>query len=1084
MSEPDQISQLQSELVRLRSRLLDLEASNASAQEIAATRRAIVDCKDALRSRGVAVADEADEGETAEIRQHTLTIAESAQVGVAVAGDVYGDIIYKLLPARVPRSPSAEEIVHGNELLGYMPVPPTEPPTEPRPFLLSGIFPLRHNPLFVGRDLMLQELAQRLKPVGAKAAISTGIGGVGKTTLAAEFAHRYGTFFTGGVFWISCADPSAIATQVANYGGPGGLEVWHPDEELSLEERVARVKRQWESELPRLVIFDNCDDWADATGELSAELILQDWMPHSGGCRVLVTSRRQEWSPALGVIDIFLDVLARPASITLLQSLASHLTNDEADRIAEAIGDLPLALYLAGGYLHRYRHVTSVDQFLTELMQIDPTQHRALRGEGTAYPPTRRYLQRARTKDEVQAELNVGRVFALSFDHLQADDPADSAAIALLARAACLAPGAPFARPLLLETLQNNEAEGRFIIVDGLERLIGLGMLEKQGDEDLRIHRLISGFALQTIDDKDAQEHVEQVVYDTSHARILQKRPAALLLLMPHLRHRYQQHRPHNDLRSAELALLLGRAEHEQINYPAAETLVQQSLQIFQQQLGHNHPSTAHSLNHLAELYRAQARFVEAEPLYQQALAIRHHQLGQDHDGTGQSLSNLAELYRVQGRYEEAEPLYQRALSIKQKQVGHEHSDTATILNNLALLYQAQGRYDEAEPLYQQAMEIRHKQIGDTHPDSATSLNNLAALFTVQGRYGEAERLYQETLTRREQQLGKAHPLTAQSLSNLALLYLKQGWYGKAEPLVQQALLIREQQLGSEHPDTALARNNLAELYRVQGRYREAEPLFLTALEQVVKGLGPDHPDTATSMNNLALLYEEQGRYREAESLFVKSLGIRHRRLGSEHPDTTQSLNNLASLYVAQKRYKEAEPLFVDVLATCQKQLGPDHPHTATSMNNLALLYQEQKRYKEAEPLFLNALRICQTQLGLDHPETGTSLNNLALLYEIQQRYLEAEPLFLQALALCRNHLGQHHPDTAQTANNLAHLYTTQGRYEEAELLFRDALAICEAVLPARHPLTTLVRANFAACRLQQSFAAVSSTVRRWFKRS
>jgi hypothetical protein len=87
--------------------------------------------------------------------------------------------------------------------------------------------PYAPNPHFVGRDEVLVELAKALKGGGRVAlgprAAATGLGGIGKTSVAAEFVHRYGQYFAGGVFWLSFAEPSAIPGEVALCGGAGGL---------------------------------------------------------------------------------------------------------------------------------------------------------------------------------------------------------------------------------------------------------------------------------------------------------------------------------------------------------------------------------------------------------------------------------------------------------------------------------------------------------------------------------------------------------------------------------------------------------------------------------------------------------------------------------------------------------------------------------------------------------------------------------------------------------------------------------------------------------------------------------------------
>jgi hypothetical protein len=146
--------------------------------------------------------------------------------------------------------------------------------------------PFRRNPLFVGRAADLQVLATALKggetaAIGQTAA-ALGLGGIGKTQLAIEFVHRYGQFFAGGVFWLSFADPAAIPTEVSACGGPGALTL-HPEfHTLPITDQVQLVQAAWQSPLPRLLVFDNCED----------EALLAQWRPPQGGCRVLVTSRR------------------------------------------------------------------------------------------------------------------------------------------------------------------------------------------------------------------------------------------------------------------------------------------------------------------------------------------------------------------------------------------------------------------------------------------------------------------------------------------------------------------------------------------------------------------------------------------------------------------------------------------------------------------------------------------------------------------------------------------------------------------------------------------------------------------------
>jgi len=143
--------------------------------------------------------------------------------------------------------------------------------------------PMRPNPLLVGREENLKDLAAKVKDdaKGPPTVVVSGLGGVGKPQLAGEFAHRYGRYFLGGVYWLNLSDPASIAEEVARCGGMEGMDLRGDFHLLPLEERFGAVMAQWHSELPRLLVLDDCADGRT----------LEASRPTAGGCRVLVTSR-------------------------------------------------------------------------------------------------------------------------------------------------------------------------------------------------------------------------------------------------------------------------------------------------------------------------------------------------------------------------------------------------------------------------------------------------------------------------------------------------------------------------------------------------------------------------------------------------------------------------------------------------------------------------------------------------------------------------------------------------------------------------------------------------------------------------
>jgi hypothetical protein len=287
-----------------------------------------------------------------EIKHRLDRLIETAKHIKSDVGQVKTDVGHlregmETLLERVQAAPTDEEKLEAAvQLLDALPL---DILPESTTLLLGGSrIAFSRNDLFVGRQEELKTLAAILKERGAatggQTAAITGIGGKGKTQLAAEFVYRYGQFFAGGVFWLSFAEPDAIPAEIAACGGPDGLNL-PAFSALPLEDQVRRVQGEWQSPLPCLLVFDNCEE----------EKLLVRWRPKAGGCRVLLTSRREQWEKAQGVQALALGDLERPESVALLRSHRDDLSEDDPNlnAIADELGDLPLALHLAGSYTLR-----------------------------------------------------------------------------------------------------------------------------------------------------------------------------------------------------------------------------------------------------------------------------------------------------------------------------------------------------------------------------------------------------------------------------------------------------------------------------------------------------------------------------------------------------------------------------------------------------------------------------------------------------------------------------------------------------------------------------------------------------------
>jgi tetratricopeptide (TPR) repeat protein len=144
--------------------------------------------------------------------------------------------------------------------------------------------------------------------------------------------------------------------------------------------------------------------------------------------------------------------------------------------------------------------------------------------------------------------------------------------------------------------------------------------------------------------------------------------------------------------------------------------------------------------------------------------------LGYDHCDAASIFANM---YRDQGRWKEAEELFVQVMETRKRVLGEEHPDTLTSMANLASTFWNQGRWKEAEELEVQAMETRKRVLGEKHPDTLTSMNNLAFAWKWQGRDAEALKLMDECVQLRTRILGVDHPHTLSSSATL------NGWQTK-----------------------------------------------------------------------------------------------------------------------------------------------------------------------------------------------------------------------------------------------------------------------------------------------------------------
>jgi tetratricopeptide (TPR) repeat protein len=780
---------------------------------------------------------------------------------------------------------------------------------------------LTPNPFFVGRTDALLAVAHTLlrQPavaIGPVAAVS-GLGGIGKTQLATEFVHRYGHFFAGGVFWLSFADPSAIASEVAACGGSAHLDL-HPNfAQLSADDQVALVRAAWQSPLPRLLIFDTCED----------EDLLARWRPASGGCRILLTSRRALWDSTLQVHPLPLDVLPRSDSVALLRQHRPDLPAnlDILNDIATELGDLPLALQLAGAYLARYRADLTPSDYLVELRTPTLLRHPSFHGNRVS--PT----------GHVQ---HVARTFALSYERLDPTDTDDQVARLLLACAACFAPGEAIPRVLLLSTLQYATlACSPVRAATALDRLLELGLVEAVARETLRLHRLLHLFIHQQQVYPQAQTAVEEALLAFAAPVNAASELAPLVSIQSHLRWIVDAALERRDRRAADLSEALGHHLWLRSDAESARRYVEQSLAIRKDGNVSHTKQIGDSCNLLGLIHHMRGDFGLARQFMQQALTLWEAHLRSDDPHIAAVHENLGVLLMLLVEYVPAHTHLRHAFRLHRRRWGYMAPQTARALANLGYFLLEQGRYRRAWLYLTRSLAIREQVLSPNHMSTAQTLNNLGELLYLQGHYAEACSYHERALAMRLAVFGSHHPDVAESWYNQGRVAQALGDLDRARDLLEAALDLQAATLGPNHFEIAARFDGLGQVYLAQNDLPTAQSYLERALQLREQTYGPHHPFTARSLQSISRCALAEGHDAHARVLIERAFAIQRNTLDAAHPDLAVSLLLLAQILHRQGLSDQALPLIQQAGIIAERRLGADHPHTKQARSLLMILH-------------------------------------------------------------------------------------------------------------------------------------------------
>jgi Tetratricopeptide repeat/Domain of unknown function (DUF4062)/NB-ARC domain len=669
---------------------------------------------------------------------------------------------------------------------------------------------------FTGRAALLAELeAARRSGEATVVQAVTGMGGIGKTTAAIEYAHRHHDQFDIA-WWVPAENSAVIPERLAELALALDLTTATTPAGVGAARLLGELARRdrW------LLVFDNAED----------PRALSRWLPEGPG-QVLITSRNPAWRGIAATVGV--REFTRAESIALLRRLAPDLTEVEADRLAEAVGDLPLAVEQAGTLLADTG--LTVDKYLRLLAERarDVLDH----DPGGAYPQS------------------LAASWAVAFDRLAIDDPT---ALDLLTVVAWCGPE-PVPLTLLTDHPDSLPDQLRPLATDPLVLARCTTILHRRGmatisPHGIQLHRIPAALLRAR---SQAADGAAAAGWAATVVRLLEKAAPGDLRTDSGGWPPWRRLFPH--------VLAAAGRDDALAAVPAEATGL---------------------LDRAASYLLGRGEVHAAAAVYQRAYEVRRATFGDDHPDTLTSASNLAGSLWWLGEYQRSRALDEDTLTRRRRILGEDHPDTLTSITQLAHDLYGLGNYPQARELQEETVRRQRRILGADHPDTLFSANLHALVLWSLGDFRQARQLQNDTVIRLRRILGEDHPDTLASAGLLGVVVWSLGDYRGARQLLNDTFTRSREVLGEDHWATLLSAVNLGVVVWSLGDYRQARQLQNDTLLRLRRVLGEDHILTLRSAGLLGLALWSLGDYQQARQLQSDAFTRSRRVHGEDHPPT------------------------------------------------------------------------------------------------------------------------------------------------------------------------------------------------------
>ncbi|MFF3030338.1 FxSxx-COOH system tetratricopeptide repeat protein [Streptomyces rubiginosohelvolus] len=689
----------------------------------------------------------------------------------------------------------------------------------------------RRNPDFAGRETVIVQLRESLLN-GQQAVVQAlhGMGGIGKTQIALEYAHRFSGQYDL-VWWIDAEQSDQIPVHYTELADRLGIA--KPDAGSDPNARAVlhhlRTRNRW------LIVLDNAEDPAQ----------IAPWLPEGPG-HVLITSRNHNWRGIAHPTG--LDVFTRSDSVAYLGTRIPGTTPAQADALAQDLGDLPLALAQAAGVIGSGMTLDRYRQLLT-----GNTARILQEGDAPGYP-----APLAATVGIATTRLDDNHPEATALLRLGAFLGPDPIPIAWLESARphlSTIPGDP-------DDLMWPHASLQYLGRYGLARI---------DHETFQIHRLTQAVLRDQTDSAQTELIRDDV---TTILRTIEpgdpESPDSWPDWASLTSHLTSQHvlvadRPELRPTLQQAAVFLIRSGQPR----TAVELLTSLRETWTAELGPDDPEVLTCTQYLGHATSDLGDFRNARPIIEDTLTRRRRTLGEDHLHTLQSANDLAAVLYELGDHAEAGRMHEYTLTRRRHTLGEDHLHTLQSAANLGAALSELGHRVEARRLLEDTLTRCYRTLGEDHPDTLQTATNLATALSELGHRVEAHRLLEDTLTRRRRTLGEDHPHTLQTAANFATALNLFGRHTETHRLLEDTLTRCRRTLGDNHRQTLQTAHNFANTLHDLRAYPEAAEMLEDIRARQRRTLGDDHRDTQSTTRSLAHTLTAMGKRYEAQKLLA-----------------------------------------------------------------------------------------------------------------------------------------------------------------------------------------------------------------------